>query len=332
MGLVLNEKDDSVFGVRCISDLVPGRTRLPLSRGQRVRRFGGEGSAEQITFDFHKDAEKLEPYSPGDPTGFIHWPAFARTDNLLVKKKRPEIQKLVRIYFDCTASMDWPNEAALDVIAKGLHPQVQNQPSAKMKTAWQLVLDLCLRHLFCGDKVELEIKAGGELYKFRLGARAHGRLLFAATWPWSGQAPFLDSIRSLESRIPWAGQRIKKIDKEYIVQDFLNPILPIDADTTAAASCSIIGIGSQLEFDRSWADKLSQKAVLTPGDQVSKKIEKHARSALQSEELEANLQAWVQKQEEQAKNIGARFHCLHEATPLSLYAVLFGKEEMLAGG
>ncbi len=315
-----------------VCDIIPGQTRIFFPRGRRIRRFGGDGSARQIAFSFHKDAEKLEPYTPGDPTGFIHWPAYARTDQLLVKKKQPEIQKRVHIYFECLPEMDWPTSETLEVLgsdSKGNYP-------TKYETACRLALDICLRHLFRGDRVALSIQTEEKLFAFQLNARSQGWRLLTAVWPWKGYSAFKDGLQDLTAQIPRLLRSNKIIEKEYIVQDFLRSLKTSfgrpENTVRRPQQRVFLGIGSQLEFDRDWSERVPRKTVLTPSELARPEGQKkHARSILQSEELDSKLQQWLANQEELAKEHRAAYFCLHEGSPLSSYTRIWENDDSKPG-
>ena len=164
-----------------VGDLYPGAGRLPLVRGKRLRRFGGEGSTQQVVYEFHKEAEKLEPYVPGDPTGFIHWPAYARTDQLLVKKKRPNVAKKVMVVLRLSDGMHWPDQEFLDALKLSaanseFADALQAKPQPKAQTALLLALDIALRHVFTGDTVFLQVMEKNQEYLVQLKTRAAASL------------------------------------------------------------------------------------------------------------------------------------------------------------
>jgi|GEM_PF-5129036 len=307
--------------LRCIADIIPGKTKLPFARGPKVRRFGGEGSAQQLAFDFHKDAEKLEPYSPGDPTGFIHWPAFARTDQLLVKKKRPMIQKRVHIHFDCPVSMDWPGAEEVKSFTGFAEGYGLTDLRSKLETACLVSLDLCLRHLFHGDRVHLTVRCEAKTYDFLLTARAHGSLLFSSVWPWTSKADFFIALANASERLVGAEVKKHSFDREYIVQDFLTELV---VSNHSATQRLYLGVGSQLDFMRDWSTKIPAKTVLAKSNAKSnRQLTRHARSVLMSQELQEKLTSWLLQQSKEASDIKALFHSLHEATPLDAYASMF---------
>jgi hypothetical protein len=306
---------------------------LPLARGRRLRRFGGEGSANQVVYEFHKEAEKLEPYVPGDPTGFIHWPAYARTDQLLIKKKRPEVTKRVTVLCRFSDGMHWPDAEFLDALAassnnSGSIANMKAKPQPKAQIATLLMLDIALRHVYKGDAVMLQVVVEEQTFFVQLKTRAAASFALSVLWPWQGLQQLKAGLEALSASKSSSQLGGGQSDRIYQIKDFLDDWnwqkASAAAQENAPKSEVCIGVTSQLESSREWSSHLPQKCVLTP--ELLEDKQKHSRQVLQSEVLEEKVSAWIQEQQGEAEERGAAYFLVSEATALSAYADMIGRE------
>lgn len=72
--------------------------RPPPTRGPSGTHKG-RGTGASVEFQDHRD------YLPGDDVRKLDWRAFARTDKLLVKRYREEVQPTLELLVDCSRSM-----------------------------------------------------------------------------------------------------------------------------------------------------------------------------------------------------------------------------------
>ena len=102
--------------------------------------------------------ESAREYQPGDPLNLIDWKAYARTDQLIVREIRDEASAKIRIGFDVSETMQWP-DASVPLAAK---------PPLKAEIAARVAMHLAYLHLRGGDQVELWVAtAGGERASMR---------------------------------------------------------------------------------------------------------------------------------------------------------------------
>jgi len=83
-----------------------GRLRLSVRQalGRRPGNTPMRGAAEAAGIEF----ERHKGYQPGDELRFLDWNAYARLDQLLVKRFRPEREAPLHIFVDASASMGVP--------------------------------------------------------------------------------------------------------------------------------------------------------------------------------------------------------------------------------
>lgn len=86
-------------------------------------------------------------YSPGDPTKYIDWTIYARSDQLIVREKQEYTCINVNIGIDFSQSMFWPNHSIQQHLARSLHQ--------KIEIAFRILLNLAYQHLMIGNRVNL---------------------------------------------------------------------------------------------------------------------------------------------------------------------------------
>jgi len=100
--------DGAQLGLRYA--LVLPQTAMHGQRGERLGRFAGSS----VDFQDHRE------YQPGDDLRHIDWNAYARSDQLIVKLYREEVQPHLDLILDTSRSMaleDTPKAAALHQLA-----------------------------------------------------------------------------------------------------------------------------------------------------------------------------------------------------------------------
>lgn len=81
-------------------------------------------------------------YIQGDPIRYIDWRAYARTDQLILREHRDEASSKIKIHFDLSSTLYWPNGFESKVISK-------------LEISVRILLHLAYHHLKKGDVVDL---------------------------------------------------------------------------------------------------------------------------------------------------------------------------------
>ncbi len=284
-----------------LKDLVPGKTKVVDDLG--LRHFSGrtQGSSRSVLSTPKKDSENVRPYSEGDPIHLIDWQVYAKTDQLMVRRAKPESSTRVVIYFDLQPTMDWPN---IDFL-KSLHLKYKQTPS-KLELAMRVCLDLAYIHLRRGDRVEC-------LSKNKQGQLVH---LFNSKSSQSVLATYLDLVErsfavDLEEAEIYRASRFK-CHFGYGIGDFIRKFeFPEKVIPTKIRKIQIL---SSLETT---TDYLSPKGIYF--DQETHKKFYLGKKLAKNNELRNQVKMWQEKIEAQAREEGIDYISLNDLSPIVNY-------------
>lgn len=123
---------------------------LDVYTGRRRHSLRDQGSFKQILKKPTKYVDSVRPYVHGDPTRFIDWKLFGRTDQLLIRQvnERSSVRVTASVWVDDT--MFWPSEEEAKTLPNVL--------PTKFESAVRLALALAANHLREGDTVTLRLQ------------------------------------------------------------------------------------------------------------------------------------------------------------------------------
>ena len=107
--------------------------------------FSGVNLMPLKKVDTHPDFARK--YSHGDPTKYIDWNFYARSDQLIVREKKEDTNININIGVDFNCSMFWPNQSIELHLSRSLHQ--------KIEIAFRILLNLAYQHLKKGNQVNI---------------------------------------------------------------------------------------------------------------------------------------------------------------------------------
>ncbi len=243
-------------------------------------------------------------YVAGDPVNLIDWKAFARNDQLIVRQQRHEASGRILMALDIGETMFWP-DASVQVATN------QTLPS-KFQIALRLVSNLAYAHLRAGDQVTLLLLNDDvpSSYQMVAGIRSCQDIVRL----------FTQAEASGFGRNTWhAGLALlpytpSSCDVLLVVSDALRPNYLTLLEQVQTRVRWLLHVLSTLETDSRWI-----KGSTSYFEDIDNSREFQGVELVTDAVLQAEVNDWMMRLEQEAKTYHFQRVLFHEQTPLDVY-------------
>lgn len=247
--------------------------------------------------------ESAREYQPGDPLNLIDWKAYARTDQLIIREIRDEASATVRIGFDVSETMQWPD---------ALVPVVQ-MPPRKAEIASRVALHLAYLHLRAGDQVELRAAVAEKERDVVLRAAPRGPLDVVALFERCSRGQF--SAEAIQGEFLSVPGEPRGVDVCYWIGDALGAADFRGFMATGKRQLFLHSLSS-LEAGIAWIE-----GDTTYFDEGSGRREYQGQALRHQNNYDKKLERWRQRLKDEAELGGGAYRLITDLTPIPAYLV-----------
>lgn len=245
--------------------------------------------------------EGSQPYSHGDPVRLIDWRAYARTDQLVVRKQRDEASSDVSIVVDLGEQMDWPNAAAREEIVQATSSNIPT----KLEVAIRIGSWLLHNHLVLGDSPTFTAIQGNKtLGSWKPRSTSEVMDFFSAT--------DLTLVQRLTKLLTTSLPSKNKSDFVWILSDAIDDQIELDQLMDLGKKFSFLHILSSSELDVGWMQDTTAYIETVP-----LKKEYLGSQLKQSPSYHEKIRAWQQEFQTRTRRLGGTFAGLTDRTKVS---------------
>lgn len=243
-------------------------------------------------------------YIQGDPLRYIDWRAYARTDQLLLREHRDEASSKIKILFDLSSTLYWPNST-------------DDQVVSKLEVSIRVVLHLAYHHLKKGDVVDLIVcrnNAGRECDKIEVTSAYDVFLLFKQFGSDFSDFNLKGSAYSLKFN------QSVSYDETYIISDMLSDF-NLEEVLGTSKYHRLLHILSSKEIDIDWVDD-----EVCYFDETAAKIEFHGSYLKRKSDYATAINNWMNQVKQNFSKLNRHYLLITDKTPIDVYlANIFSK-------
>jgi len=243
-------------------------------------------------------------YIQGDPLRYIDWRAYARTDQLLLREHRDEASSRIKIIFDLSSTLYWPNDT-------------DNVVSSKIEISIRVLLHLAYHHLKKGDVVDLIVcrdGAGGQCDRIQVTSAYDVLLMFKQFGSDFSDFNLKGSPYSLILNKGVA------YDETYIISDMLTNF---DLDELVGSSKyhRLLHVLSSKEIDIDWIND-----DVCYFDETAAKIEFYGSYLKRKSDYSNVINNWMNRVKKNFSKPNRHYLLITDKTPIDVYlANIFSK-------
>lgn len=239
--------------------------------------------------------ETARAYELGDPTQFIDWKVFARTDQLIIREQLQQSAARVTIQVDLSPTMLFP----IDL-------QIEDLPPTKQEIALRIALNLAHIHLQSSDLVQLQFN-DKSIHQIQLKSLDAVAVLYQSLSNSSFRQP-TDSIAKNANK-----NSIANTDILYYISDCLDA-KRIPKHTLKKPLLCVFQVLSSLELSSHWLEKTVHYQTV---DRTEKKLP--GSLLLKKKYYENTVSKFIDNLKKGFQSRGAAFFPAHDQVTISQY-------------
>ncbi len=282
-----------------LNTLAPFAFRPMSNQGQKIDgRPMGSYIFAYPTPQKNPDMSRL--YVPGDPLKYIDWKAFGRTDQLLIRSKKEEVNATVYIGLDGSPSMLWP-----EADTPSLKPT-----ESKLGIAFRVACHLASLHVYNGDRVCLVFfKEGDSLGTGRYIELKSLSQIYDIFSLGSSDPHIIKTLFSTEKVFS-----LSSYDMGYWVGDAIELSFGLEFLRLARKGVFFQALSS-LDLDHAWLKKNDGYAAVAD----AKAAKYSGADLLEKQNCLKQINSWIQQIASEAKSSRKMHYLLTDMTLQSLY-------------